>query len=74
MSGKKRKPISRPSGTTTNAALLRGQVRPFERSVERDFNPDYSDVKKDLKRIAALAGIFIAFLIILAFVLPLIQP
>ena len=34
-----------------------------------DFNPDYSDVIKDLKRIGILAGIFFALLIGLSFVL-----
>ena len=32
-----------------------------------DFNPDYSDVKKDLKRIGILAGFFFIVLIILSF-------
>jgi hypothetical protein len=31
-----------------------------------EFNPDYSIIKHDLKRIAILAGSFIAILIILA--------
>ncbi len=39
------------------------------RSSDRDFNPDYSYVKKDLKRIATLAGTFFAILIILSFIL-----
>lgn len=34
-----------------------------------EFNPDYSMVKKDLKRIGALAGFFIAVLIALSFIL-----
>ena len=33
------------------------------------FNPDYSYVVKDLKRIAALAGFFIVLLIVLSFYL-----
>lgn len=32
-----------------------------------DFNPDYSDVKKDLKRIGILAGFLIIVLIVLSF-------
>jgi hypothetical protein len=36
---------------------------------EREFNPDYSYVIKDLKRIGALAGIFIALLIALSFII-----
>ena len=35
----------------------------------QEFNPDYSDVKHDLKRIGILAGTFFAVLIILSFFL-----
>lgn len=34
-----------------------------------EFNPDYSDVKRDLKRIGILAGSFIALLVALSFFL-----
>jgi len=34
-----------------------------------EFNPDYSDVKKDLKNITILAGSFIAILVALSFIL-----
>jgi hypothetical protein len=34
-----------------------------------EFNPDYSDVKKDLARIGTLAGFFILVLIVLSFFL-----
>jgi hypothetical protein len=34
-----------------------------------EFNPDYSMVKKDLKRIGALAGFFIIVLVTLSFFL-----
>jgi hypothetical protein len=34
-----------------------------------EFNPDYSMVKKDLKRIGALAGSFILILVLLSFFL-----
>ena len=36
---------------------------------ERDFNPDYSNTIKDLRRIGILAGTFISILFILAFFL-----
>lgn len=36
---------------------------------ERDFNPDYSNTIKDLRRIGILAGTFISLLVILAFFL-----
>ena len=39
-----------------------------------DFNPDYSYVVKDLKRIGVLASTFFALLIVLYFVLPYILP
>lgn len=34
-----------------------------------DFNPDYTDVKKDLRRIGLLAGFFILVLVGLSFFL-----
>lgn len=34
-----------------------------------EFNPDYSDVKKDLTRIGSLAGFFIVVLVVLSFFL-----
>ena len=34
-----------------------------------EFNPDYTDVKKDLARIGTLAGFFVALLIVLSFFL-----
>jgi len=38
-------------------------------SARFDFNPDYSDVKKDLRRIGLLAGFFILVLVGLSFFL-----
>jgi len=32
-----------------------------------EFNPDYSNVKKDLARIGSLAGFFIVVLVVLSF-------
>jgi hypothetical protein len=32
-----------------------------------DFNPDYSQVKRDLRRIGILAGTFVTILVILSF-------
>ncbi len=34
-----------------------------------EFNPDYTHVKKDLTRIATLAGFFITVLVVLSFML-----
>lgn len=39
------------------------------RKFDRDFNPDYSYVIKDLKRIGALASTFIVIIIVLSFFL-----
>jgi hypothetical protein len=38
-------------------------------SYRDDFNPDYSYVSKDLRRIGILAGTFLSILVILAFFL-----
>lgn len=40
----------------------------------QEFNPDYSYVRSDLKRIGILAGSFFVLLIALAFIMPLIVP
>ena len=42
---------------------------PRNRLSSTDFNPDYSYVRKDLKRIGILAGSFIGILIVLTFFL-----
>ena len=49
--------------TRTNPSVLQQDLKSDE------FNPDYSDVVKDLKRIGMLAGSFFIILIVLAFVL-----
>ena len=38
-------------------------------AAREEFNPDYTMVKKDLKRIGSLAGLFITVLIVLSFFL-----
>ncbi len=38
-------------------------------AVRTEFNPDYSNVKKDLKRIGGLAAFFIVVLVVLSFFL-----
>ena len=42
-------------------------VRATSASQNIEFNPDYSHVKKDLTRIATLAGFFIVALVVLSF-------
>lgn len=42
---------------------------PVKAVAGNEFNPDYTYVKNDLRRIAILAGTFFAILIILSFIL-----
>lgn len=52
---KTKRSITRRTASSTQAAV--------------EFNPDYSNVKYDLKRIGILAGSFFALLIVLSFFL-----
>jgi hypothetical protein len=45
------------------------KTKPTQTTKSDDFNPDYSDVIKDLKRIGILAGTFIVILVGLSFVI-----
>ena len=42
------------------------------RSTAQDFSPDYTYVRKDLKRIGILAASMFLFLVVMAFVLPMV--
>ena len=55
---------SRVATTQTNTVEA-----PSLRSTGSDFNPDYSQTIKDLKRIGVLAGSFIAILVVISFFL-----
>jgi hypothetical protein len=58
--------VARPvAASTPRPAAVSGSRRPFE----REFNPDYTHVFKDLKRIGALASTFFVLLIVLSFFL-----
>jgi len=48
--------------TTTSVSVTPSASR-------NEFNPDYSDVKKDLRRIGTLAGFFILVLFVISFFL-----
>jgi hypothetical protein len=68
---------ARPAAETVvpgNSASMSGPASTISassgRSFTTEFNPDYSQTIKDLKRIAILAGTFFVVLVILAFVLP----
>jgi len=63
MSRKKRRQARRSSSQTSKKASN------SEISYGNEFNPDYSYVIKDLKRIGTLAGIFFIILIALSFIL-----
>ena len=55
--------------------MAKKNKRPIERSTitasaaPAEFNPDYSNTKKDLKRIGSLAGFFVVVLVALSFFL-----
>lgn len=55
--------------------MAKKNKRPVERSfaaapaAATEFNPDYSNTKKDLKRIGTLAGFFVVVLVALSFFL-----
>ena len=64
----------RKSSTRTTATAPARSTATFAAAAQRatvEFNPDYSTVKRDLKRIGILAGSFFALLIALSFILPL---
>ena len=65
---------SRPVESPTTASGSQSPQVTFTGSTSRsfatDFNPDYSQTIKDLKRIGLLAGIFFSVLIALAFIIP----
>lgn len=41
-----------------------------QRSTSTEFNPDYTHIKRDLRRIGMLAGSFLVILIVLRFFIP----
>ncbi len=55
--------------------MAKKNKRPIERgtiaasAAPVEFNPDYSNTKKDLARIGVLAGFFVAALVVLSFFL-----
>ncbi len=63
---KKTKRQSRSTASTTSTS---NQARVSSPSQAEAFNPDYTYVKKDLRRIGTLAGIFLTLLVVLSFFL-----
>lgn len=68
MSKKSKKRQSR-SRRTSKQQLTSTMVSRKSISTAEDFNPDYSQTIKDLKRIGSLAGFFFVILIVLTFIL-----
>jgi len=62
-------PTPPPTPSPSVEAATPGPKVSTSRGSDRDFNPDYSYVIKDLKRIGLLAGVFFAILIVLSFIL-----
>jgi hypothetical protein len=70
MSKKTKRQVRKTAGTPASAAVpITVASTNGNRPVDREFNPDYSAVIKDLKRIGTLAGSFFVLLIVLSFFL-----
>lgn len=69
MSKKTKRQGTRPTPTVTATPVTTSTSASNSRLYEREFNPDYAPVIKDLKRIGILAGSFFAVLIALTFLL-----
>lgn len=66
---KKKKRKTSVGLTPEQPAVVKPTAPVSSRLSATDFNPDYSNVKKDLKRIGLLAGSFFVILIALSFIL-----
>lgn len=75
MAKKSKKQTRKVSGVNSTASVETAPVRDesaaavSSRAYYSDFNPDYSQTIKDLRRIGVLAGTFFAILIIISFFL-----
>jgi hypothetical protein len=72
MPSKKTKRQVRRTSATVQPAVSPVVSGNGARTTDGSFNPDYSYVISDLRRIGVLAGIFFVGLILLAFIVPLI--
>jgi hypothetical protein len=52
-----------------NKKNRRPTARPATPATQTEFNPDYTQVKKDLARIGLLTGVFFGLLIALSFII-----
>ncbi|MCX8026012.1 MAG: hypothetical protein N3A60_12490 [Thermanaerothrix sp.] len=74
MSKKPKRRVSSPASSqrpapTARPVEARPSPSPRSSTSSAEFNPDYSYVIRDLKRIGTLAGTFFVILIVLAFIL-----
>lgn len=70
MAKKQRRSVSNTSRSEATAASQAVTYKPSgSRTLNVEFNPDYSAVKKDLKQIGILAVSFISILVVLSFFL-----
>jgi hypothetical protein len=60
------RPITTPTSQSTAAAPASG-TSSFRSSLTTEFNPDYTYVKQDLKRIGILASSFVIILVVISF-------
>lgn len=58
-----------PIKTTSAAVSSSGNLPLAARTPKEEFNPDYTYVIRNLKKIGTLAAVFIAILIILSFII-----
>jgi hypothetical protein len=66
MAKKSKRRVNRSTSRSTVAPVTPAEST---RSFDRDFNPDYTHVINDLKRIGTLAASFLVILVILSFIL-----
>jgi hypothetical protein len=71
MPSKKTKRQVRRTSATAQPAVSPVVSGNGARTSDGGFNPDYSYVVSDLRRIGLLAGIFFVVLVVLAFIVPL---
>jgi len=69
MSKKYKRQVRKETDATSSAASPTAASSRAQSSSLPVFNPDYTYIVKDLRRIGVLAGSFIAILVILSFIL-----
>jgi len=65
----RKRSVSSPAAVAQTASTTAATAQKATTSRSSEFNPDYSYVKKDLKRIGILASSFFVILIVLSFFL-----